>query len=290
VAKGFPVPKRDNIVDLFPAEADTPEIQISQLRKQRPQPGVTDRPRSALDLSAASKLVMVMGPGRAGKTTLVRWMVERAQARYGAGEGPPVVLATADADRPALQAFFPDANAPGSPGEVDDFLGRLISHVMTHPKNVLVDFGADRTLAQLVTQIPTLEADMNDAGVTPVLFYLMTPRAMDLTTPDQMEISGFKPSSTVLVLNMGTIEEGKVPEREFASIRANSTYRAMIERGAAEIWMPRLYSHKPIEERLLSLRAAAEKDGGLPWLEMKRTAAWLNYMETAFSPIATWLP
>lgn len=89
MAKGFPVPKRDNIVDLFPAEADTPEIQISQLRKQRPQPGVTDRPRSALDLSAASKLVMVMGPGRAGKTTLVRWMVERAQARYGAGEGPP---------------------------------------------------------------------------------------------------------------------------------------------------------------------------------------------------------
>ena len=85
--------------------------------------------------------------------------MERAQARYGAGEGPPVVLATADADRPALQAFFPDANAPGSPGEVDDFLGRLISHVMTHPKNVLVDFGADRTLAQLVTQIPTLEAD-----------------------------------------------------------------------------------------------------------------------------------
>ncbi|HEX4172094.1 MAG TPA: hypothetical protein VHY82_06400, partial [Acetobacteraceae bacterium] len=79
------------------------------------------------------------------------------------------------------------------------------------------------------------------------------------------------------------------PEPEFETVMEHSAYRAAIERGAARVWMPRLYAAKAIEDRRL-LFSQARDGGGLGPSDRSRTHHWLRAMEEAFAPIGSWLP
>ena len=68
-----------------------------------------------------------------------------------------------------------------------------------------------------------------------------------------------------------------------------------IAQGATEIWMPRLYAAKAIEDRRISFRQAVngempESGLGLGPFDRSRTRHWLAAMEEAFAPIASWFP
>jgi len=80
--------------------------------------------------------------------------------------------------------------------------------------------------------------------------------------------------------------------REFALLRRHPVYRAAIERGATEIWMPRLYAAQQIEARRITYRQAADGAGTPPLgvFDRSRVHRWLAAMDTAFAPIASWMP
>jgi hypothetical protein len=272
---------KDNIVRLFDTrEAELPETPLADPRLTQealPAPSLA----SAVDLSGKPRVVMTFGAGRSGKSTLLRWVVERAIERDGE---TGAVLATVDAARPTLQRFFPSAIIPKQP----DGLERLISRLIELKRTAAIDFGADASLVPLLAQVPDMQQMMLDHGVEPVALYLLSPRSSDLTVLMAMEAAKFRPTATALILNMGTIV-GQDPEAEFGQLRRHSVYKAAVERGAVEIWMPRLYAAKAVEDRGIAFRKAVAADGGLGLFDRSRVAGWLTAMDQACAPIASWL-
>lgn len=275
---------RDNIVSLFSRDDDDiAPIQIDSMR-QGTVAAFQGSSISGADLSGRHRLVLPLGPGRSGKTLLCRWMIERAVQR---GDKP--TLATADAARPALKLFFPDAISAASAATAPAWLETLFSRLMKAPRTMVLDMGADMTLAPIMAQLPSLQETMETAGLSPVVLYPLTPRSVDLTVLDTMEHLGFKPAATALILNIGCTVTSD-PEAEFRQLRRNPTYKAALDRGAIELWMPKLFAAKAIEDRTLGLHKASGAEGGLDIFDQSRTYHWLAEMEKAFAGILTWLP
>lgn len=274
---------KDNIVRLFDTrEADLPETPLGDPRLTQellPAPSLAP----AVDLTGKPRVVMTFGAGRSGKSTLLRWVVERAIDRDGE-TGTGAVLATVDTMRPTLQRFFPGAIVPKQP----DGLERLVSRLIELKRTAAIDFGADASLVPLLNQVPDLQQMMQDHGVEPVALYLLTPRSSDLTVLMAMEAAKFQPMATGLILNMGTIV-GQDPEAEFGQLRRHSVYKAAVDRGAVEVWMPKLHRAKEVEDRGISFRKALAADSGLGLFDRSRVSGWMAAMDQAFAPVASWL-
>ncbi len=110
-----------------------------------------------------------------------------------------------------------------------------------------------------------------------------------------LQRAGFQPKATALILNLGRSDPTRDPEQEFKQLRRQPAYRAAIDAGAVEIWMPRLYAAKAIEDRRISFQQGVTglmPDGrmGLGPFDRSRTHHWLAAMESAFKPISSWLP
>jgi hypothetical protein len=136
---------------------------------------------------------------------------------------------------------------------------------------------------------------MEGAGVEPVALYPLTPRSSDLTPIAAMAQAGFRPKAAALILNEGRTDSTRAPLQEFGQIRRHSVYKSAIAQGAVEVWMPRLYAAKAIEDRRISFRQAVNGEMpdsglGLGPFDRSRTRHWLAAMEEAFTPIASWLP
>lgn len=277
---------KDNLVRLFTTtDDDIPETPMVIPRVSTENVVQVARAQTAVDLTGQHKLVMAFGPGRSGKTTLLRWIAERAIQ----GERP-LSLATADAGRPTLRRFFPDTDGPDVPEQAQAWLERMFTALMRQQTTVAIDFSADMNLSSLLRHAPNLHETLEGVGVAPVALYMLTTRSSDLTVLHAMEEAGFKPQATALVLNLGTIDEGRDPTAEFAQLRRNSVYRSAVARGAVEIWMPRFYAARQVEDRGMSFSTARMPSSGISIFDQSRTVHWLEAMETAFGPILTWLP
>jgi hypothetical protein len=290
-------PKPNPIAALFQdAEADLPEIalDISHIAPERTTNG-TEARSVALDLSGKPKVAMAIGQGGTGKTTLLRWICERALSRNDSD----LILATVDPINRELAHYFPTTASPKTqdPAQVSAWLERLLTRLMETKASAAIDFGGgDVTLSRLVGQIPDLAAMMEDATVHPVALYPLSPRTTDLTPLVAMEKAGFQPQATALILNEGRADPTGDPEQDFAQVRRHSAYRTAIARGAVEIWMPRLHAAKAIEDRRIGFNQAVggtmpqgRTDPGLGLFDRSRTRHWLTAMEQAFAPIASWL-
>lgn len=275
-------PLKDNIIRLFEdREADLPEARI-EVPSLSQEPQIAPSLDSAVDLTGKPRIVMTFGAGRSGKSTLLRWAVERSQR---GGNADSLVLATADVRRPTLKQYFPGTLTPPS---MSILLTRLIEAKMT----AAIDFGADQTLFPLLGEVPDLQFVMTDCGVEPVALYMLTPRVNDLSVLVEMERSGFQPVATALVLNTGTMMSEN-PVAEFGRLRQHSAYKAALHRGAVELWMPKLFAAKAIEERGIGFWQALERSTdpkALGMFDRSRVARWLELMEAAFAPIVSWLP
>lgn len=248
----------------------------------------------ALDLTGKAKAIMAIGLGATGKTTLLRWLCERALER---GEDE-LALATVDPVNRELGHYFPAAMVPPTqdPAQVTAWLEQLLAMILETGKSAALDFGGgDTTLARLLTEVPDLQQMMESAGVEPVALYPLTPRSSDLTPLAAMTKVGFRPKATALILNEGRADSTRAPLQEFGQIRRHSVYKSAIAQGAVEIWMPRLYAAKAIEDRRSGFRQAVNGETpqgslGLGPFDRSRTRHWLAAMEEAFAPIASWLP
>lgn len=289
---------KENIVRLF----QDPEAAFSEvvLDLSHFAAGQATRPTaekvSAIDLTGKPKVIMAIGQGSTGKTTLLRWICERALSRE---DGNDLILATVDPVNRELAHYFPQAASPKTqdPALVAAWLERLLTMLMDARQSAAIDFGGgDTSLGRLLGQTPDLAAMMEEAGVEPIAFYTLSPRTTDLTPLAAMEAAGFKPKATALVLNEGRADPTRDRHAEFAQIRRHTVYQAALARGAVEIWMPRLHSAKAIEDRRISFghaqagtMAEGRSDPGLGPFDRSRTRHWLHAMDDAFAPIASWL-
>ena len=232
------------------------------------------------------KLILVIGSGGRGKSTVLRYIAEEALARDG------MTLATLAPNR-TLKRYFPETAHPegNSTSAGAAFLEMFFDVVAENRVNAGIDFpGDDTALLHLLDQGVDPIALLEQAGVEVVVLYTLSPRVEDLTAMAQLQARGFNPKATALVLNTGITADPTMPaEPEFDLVRNHSAYQRAIENGAVEIWMPRLYSAKAIEEQTLSFAQA--RDGqDLGPSDRSRTFHWLKAMQAAFAPIASWLP
>ena len=237
--------------------------------------------------SSKPKFVLAIGSGKTGKSTLLRWITERAKGREG------TVLATLAPNR-TLKHFFPETMHPegNSTSSGAAFLEMLCDAAAENQLNVVLDFpGDDTALLHLVDQGLDPVGMLEQAGVELVALYTLSPRVEDLTAMAQLAAKGFTPKATALIMNKGVTADPTMPaEPEFETVMEHSAFRAAVDRGAATIWMPRLYSAKAIEDRRLLFGQARDAADLLGPSDRSRTHHWLRAMNEAFAPIASWLP
>jgi hypothetical protein len=274
-----------NVVDLFARSRK----KVPELSLEIPLPAIGSLNETPVDYVIPAdkpKLLLAIGSGKTGKSTLLRWIVEQADDREG------TVLATLAPNR-TLKHYFPAAMHPegNSTSSGAAFLEGFLDVVAENRMNAVLDFpGDDTALLHLLDQGADPVGMLAQAGIEVVAFYTLSPRVEDLTAMAQLVAKGFTPKATALVMNKGvTADPTMPPEPEFETVMEHSAYRAAIERGAATVWMPRLYAAKAIEDHRL-LFSHARDGGDLGPSDRSRTHHWLRAMEEAFAPIRSWLP
>jgi hypothetical protein len=171
---------------------------------------------------------------------------------------------------------------------------------MEEKASALVDLGGgDTSLHKLLATVPDLAPAMNDAGVAPVAVYTLGPRVDDLAALASFEAMGFRPAATVLVRNEGLTDPATDRDDAFARVVRHSAYKAAVERGAIEVWMPRLDAAvtQEIEAKRLSFAQARDalspnvrKVAPLGPFDRSRVRHWLSNMAIELAPILSWLP
>jgi hypothetical protein len=235
-----------------------------------------------IDLAGKPKVWFVIGRGRIGKTTVIRWAAEAVN-----GRGGQAIYAAADPINRSLRAFLEEVAEPPTddPNEVAAWLHALIAYAMEEKMSALVDLGGgDTSLGRLLRQMPDLAQIMEQSGVTPVAIHVLGTDEHDLTPLAAMEAAGFQPRATALILNEMT---GSRPE--FARVENHSVFLAAKKRGAVVVRMPKLApaAIRIVDAKGLTFTAATEALGLLNGAPVR---VWLQSMARQFGPITTWLP
>ena len=105
------------------------------------QPAVV-APVSAIDLTGKPKVWFAIGPGRAGKTMLLRWAAEMT-----ANQGGSTIVAAADPQNRSLKNYLDGVAEPptNDATATSRWLEALLRHVMDEKMSALVDLGGGDT-------------------------------------------------------------------------------------------------------------------------------------------------
>jgi hypothetical protein len=185
--------KPADIVPLFRPPADDVAEEVAVGRQILPAaeaPIATPQP--AVDLSGHPKIVMAIGNGNTGKTTFLRWVAESTLQRGG-----QAIFAAVDPENRELKDYFEAVHEPPSydPGKVAKWLEDLFAHTMEKKASACIDFGGgDTTLGRLVADSPDFVSVLEEAGISPVAFYFLSPRLADLRRPKRVSGSALRRS------------------------------------------------------------------------------------------------
>lgn len=255
------------------------------------------RSDAGIDLAKRPKVWFAIGPGRSGKTMLLRWAAEMS-----ASLGGTAIVAAADPQNRSLKNYFDNVAEPPTNDAMatSRWLEALLRHTMEEQASALVDLGGgDTALHKLLAAVPDLAGALEAAGVAPVAVYTLGPRVDDLAALASFEALGFRPAATVLIRNEGLADATADREDAFARVLRHSAYRSAVARGAVEIWMPRLDAAvaQEIEAKRVSFlqaRDALSPEGRkvtpLGPFDRSRVRHWLNTMAAEMAPILSWLP
>lgn len=293
-----PIKVTGDVVPLFGRghADDEPEVQNRRAVisiKRQPAKVAAD----AVDLTGKPKALFLIGLGGTGKTMLARWAGWRM-----AEQGREALIAALDPQNRSLADWFAGVEQPetSDPNHTARWLRDALGHLMKEKISGILDFGGgDVSLAKLVDLAPDLAQRMTDEGIEPIAVYCLGPRVDDLTPMQNLEEAGFKPRSTVLVLNEGRVDSMLTREEAFVRVMRHSDFLATVGRGAVPVWMPRLEPEvaAPIEGRRLTFGMA--RDGQVPegakfspigGLERSMVNRWLERMDQEFRPVLSWLP
>lgn len=252
---------------------------------------------SKVDLTGKPKVWFAVGPGRSGKTMLIRWAAEISAER-----GAYPIFAAADPQNRSLASYIDNVAQPPTNDAVatSRWLEALLRHVMKEKTSALIDLGGgDTSLHKLIANVPDLADALDSAGIAPVAVYTLGPRQDDLASLASFEALGFQPAATVLIRNQGLADPTVDREDAFARITRHSQYRAAVSRGAVEVWIPRLDPAvaQEIEAKRISFtqaRDALSPEGRtvppLGPFDRSRVRHWLDTMAREMTPISSWLP
>jgi hypothetical protein len=288
---------KPNVVDFRPRRDFSGEEELPVGLPPAVSQTATKKADEGIDLTGKPKIWFAIGPGRSGKTMLLRWAMEMSANRGGA----PIVAA-ADPQNRSLRNYLENVAEPPTNDAVatSRWLEALLRHAMEQKASVLVDLGGgDTSLHKLLSALPDLVAAMEDSGVVPVALYTLGPRVDDLASLASFEGLGFKPTATALICNEGLADPTNDREDAFVRVRRHSAYRAATARGAIEVWMPRLDANvaQEIEAKRLSFIQARDatsptgrKVTPLGPFDRSRVRRWLDTMSDEMAPLASWLP
>jgi hypothetical protein len=250
------------------------------------------------DLTGQPKVWFVSGPGRSGKTTLLRYVLEAVAAAGG-----EVMAAALDPHNRSLAAFIEGVDQPptNEAGSVATWLEELLRFAMEAKRSAVLDLGGgDTSLSRLLDDAPDLSEVLDESGVAPVAIYTLGPRVDDLSSLASFEKQGFAPRATALILNEGLVHPTQSREEAFGWVLHHSAFRAALDRGAVPIWMPRLDANVASEIEAKRLQFNLARDGHEPPgrvpvgplgpLNRSRVRKWLGSMEQALAPIRSWFP
>jgi hypothetical protein len=264
-----------------------PPTAVALVRSEQKSPPV--------ELSQMSKIWMLVGPGGGGKTVLARWLGGELGHRNLLHR---TMLAALDPTNRTLTDFFEDVQQPPStdPAETVIWLQSVIEFIVKQRGNAILDFGGgDVSLARTVKTTPTMADALFNNGIGIVAAYLLTPRVDDLASLVTFEQQGFRPRATALVLNLAKADTPAA----FDAIRRQPAYRAAIDRGAAELWMPALSQAVSlrIEQARVQFRQARDgeappgrKPAAISLIERIMVREFLDRMATEFHSVESWLP
>lgn len=277
------VPFRD-----APAEAARP---VTDVRGFAPQRVVDDViPQEGMDLSDRPKVIFVIGRGKTGKTTLLRWMAERAL-----DSGRAFLMADIDPTNASFSSYFPDVSRPAGydPVEVRAWLVRFIGYAVEQKNTAIIDLGGgDTALRSLLTEMPSIFAEIEAAGLAPVALYMSGPQPDDLAPIVTLSSHGFAPEARAIIFNEGLAEAGLPREQGFAEAARHPIVKQEIQDGALVLWMPRLFAAAAVENRRSSFGAA--RDGKtefkLNMFDRTRVRTWLETMDRRFGGVGSWMP
>lgn len=232
-------------------------------------------------LEGKRKALFVVGAGNAGKTMFLRWACEKPRS--------PWALLTVDPVNRELLHYFPNVASPPAGMSTQTWLWKALDAFMADPEHsVAIDFGGgDTALPGVARELPDLVRIMEGSGLHPVLLVMLTPRVTDLTALLALAEAGFQPRTTALVMNLGRGDD----INSFRAVLAHSAARQAQSKGAAVLYMSRLFGAGPaIEQRRISFSSAVADDSPLSLLDRGRVFDWLRRMDVAFEPIRSWLP
>ena len=245
-------------------------------------PALTTVTATALDLSNKPKVWFVIGRGRVGKSTLIRWAAEVMDQQGGIA-----IVAAADPINRSLRLYRDDVAEPGSTDtvEVREWTKHLLHYVMEKRMSALIDLGGgSTTLSEILVEMPNLAEVLSSAGVEPVAVYVLGADPHDLVPLQMMEDAGFRPAATLIVCNERDGNRGR-----FDGVLNHPTFLAAVERGAVPVWMPRL-SPDAVElcdDNHWRYHDVHSKAGPFA---ASAVQTWLRGMRENFAPVLSWLP
>jgi hypothetical protein len=257
----------------------------------------TPRTQPIPDLSDFVKLWQLIGEGNTGKTFLARYLIEKI---IDAGKaGATVVAALAPGNR-NLTAFAPGTMQPPSadPAATAEWAGKRLKAMQKGRYNGVWDFGGgDQSQRIMIEAQPDMAERAEEEGMSIVAAYTLGPRVDDLIFLKTCERIGFRPRATALILNLGLVDSPAA----FNDVRRQPEYKAALDRGAVELWLPALPEKIALEiERARALFRQA-RDGEAPagkraavlsLTERAKVREWLGVIDAELSAIekAGWMP
>ena len=271
-----------------PPAAGRPVTEVGLFAPKKAEDDVI--PEKGINLSDRSKIIFVIGRGKTGKTTFLRWMAERALD----GERP-FLMADIDPTNASFSSYFPNVSRPAGydPVEVRAWLLRFIAYAVEQRNTAIIDLGGgDTALRSLLSEMPAIFAEIDAAGLAPVAFYMSGPQPDDLAPIVTLSSHGFAPEARAIIFNEGIAEAGLPGAQGFADVSHHPIVRNEIGDDALLLWMPKLFAAAAVENRRASFAAA--RDGKtevrLNMFDRTRVKAWLETMEHRFSGITSWMP
>jgi len=247
------------------------------------------------DLSPLTKVIGLIGPGGAGKTVVARFLGGELRDR---GKLDRTVLAALDPTNRSLAEFFEGVLQPPSsdPDETAAWLQTMLKFLASKRGNAVLDFGGgDLSLARTIEKMPTIADVLEQDGIGFVAAYVLTPRASDLATLTTFEQRGFRPKATALILNLSRAETPSA----FNAIRRQPAYKGALDRGAVELWMPKLtqetalkveQAHVHFRQAMNGEASEGRKPANLSSFERSEVREFVERMRSEFQVIEGWMP
>jgi hypothetical protein len=271
-----------------PPTAEKPVLDVGQFAPTKA--GDDIEPAKGRDLAGKTKIIFVIGRGKTGKTTLLRWMAERALDLER-----PFLMADIDPTNASFSSYFSDVARPDTydPGQVKAWLQRFIAYAVEQKVTAIIDLGGgDTVLRSLLAEMPAIFAEVEAAGLVPVAYYMCGPQPDDLAPIVTLKSHGFVPAARAVVFNEGVADAGLNRQSAFAEVQHHPIVEAEVQAGALVLWMPKLFAAATVESRRAAFAEVRDGTAETPvnLFDRARVRSWLEAMEYRFGGVATWLP